>query len=391
MTMTLPSISKDAIHVDEIDYLRGLGVLAVLVIHTSANFTRVPTLCTISVINIILDVFANFAVPLFIFISGFVLHIKYYGCFSIISFYENRIKSIIPPYLIFSFAYLILPLFPINTLYYSFSKSTILELFVEFPDINKILIGVLTGTTWFHLWFFVLIIQIYLLYPLIVKIYDKFLDKKLFKLFIVLIYILQVACEPFLFILKTKICLPYITFIAKYFYLPLYIYYLILGMYASDNFEKIKSSGVGNKKLELAFFIVIFTAVKSYLWIYGMYYGDLYEIYPYLKIVTIIIDPIYYSFIFAIFIFTSKILVQKESVHSTIIFELGKFSFGIYLVHGVYLYIILDLFEMISIYPTDIIFYPLLFILMISLSYISVYSVSRLPFSKLIIGYQRTK
>ena len=55
--------------IKEIDYLRGFAILAVIIIHTSANFTEVEYLNNLVIINIFIDVFSHFAVPLFIFTS----------------------------------------------------------------------------------------------------------------------------------------------------------------------------------------------------------------------------------------------------------------------------------------------------------------------------------
>ncbi|MDD4620297.1 MAG: acyltransferase [Methanosarcina sp.] len=93
--------------IEEIDYLRGFAILAVVAIHTSANFTKIQNVNLLLTINVIIDVFSHFAVPLFIFISGFVLSIKYKGQFSQKIFLQKRAKSILLPYIIFSTLYLL--------------------------------------------------------------------------------------------------------------------------------------------------------------------------------------------------------------------------------------------------------------------------------------------
>ncbi|MFX1363457.1 MAG: acyltransferase family protein [Promethearchaeota archaeon] len=56
-----------------------------------------------------LDQIVQLAVPIFIFISGFTLSLKYWEEFSILTFYKKRFKKILFPYLFFCFVYIIIP------------------------------------------------------------------------------------------------------------------------------------------------------------------------------------------------------------------------------------------------------------------------------------------
>lgn len=87
--------------IGEIDYLRGFAILAVIATHTSARFIQIPNINLLLIINVIIDVFSHFAVPLFIFISGFVLSLNYKGPFSKKTYLQKRVKSILPPYIFF--------------------------------------------------------------------------------------------------------------------------------------------------------------------------------------------------------------------------------------------------------------------------------------------------
>ena len=122
--------------IKEIDYLRGFAILGVLIIHTSANFTKIGLVNNLVIFNVLIDVFAQYAVPLLIFISGFVMPIKYYDMISVKLFYQKRIKSIIPQYLIFSMLYIIF--FSIL-----FNPPTFFTLIFEF----------LTANSSYHMWF----------------------------------------------------------------------------------------------------------------------------------------------------------------------------------------------------------------------------------------------
>ena len=92
---------------DEVDILRGFGILAVILIHVCGGIHE-SNLNALVITNMFIALFSGaFAVPLFIFVSGFSLSNKYSGSFSYSSFWEKRLKFIIPPYIIFSFFYLI--------------------------------------------------------------------------------------------------------------------------------------------------------------------------------------------------------------------------------------------------------------------------------------------
>ena len=92
--------------IEEINFLRGFGVLAVITIHTTGYFTEIKrSYNTLVLLNLWTDIFSQFAVPLFILISGFVLARNYRNDFSLTKFYKKRIRSIIPQYLIFSVLY----------------------------------------------------------------------------------------------------------------------------------------------------------------------------------------------------------------------------------------------------------------------------------------------
>lgn len=67
------------VRISQIDNLRGIEIIAVLIIHTSMNFAKVSELNNIAMINLILDRLAHFAIPLFCSISGYVLSFRYYG------------------------------------------------------------------------------------------------------------------------------------------------------------------------------------------------------------------------------------------------------------------------------------------------------------------------
>lgn len=371
--------------IGEVDYLRRFAVLAVIAIHTSSN-SQILNLNLLLIVNLIIDVFSHFAVPLFIFISGFVLSLNYRGLFSQKTFYKKRAKSILPQYIIFSILYLLL-----NIIISEIHGN------LEYPSIKTVIFYFLTAGSSYHLWYFSLIIQFYLFYPYIIKIYEKFVG----NYETIFIFLALIAQQ--LWIVIKMIAINYINssthfssltyFISIYFVdraFFSYIFYFILGIYLCRNYEYVTDKVFQNKKWIIVT-IVVFTGAISALQINGIIkYGSYRSIPQSYFLVSNLLDSIYFPLIFSMLsiislnIHTNK---YKYSKYLNVFSLIGKYSFGIYLIHVLYITLIGTLiFPRLGIDPYHLIFYPVLFISVLILSYFSIYLISYLPYSKIIIG-----
>lgn len=128
--------------IEEIGYLRGFGVLAVIAIHTTGYFTEVKQFNSLVLVNLWADIFSQFAVPLFILISGVVLAKNYRESFSLKAFYRKRIRSIIPQYLSFSI------------LYTAFNNWDIMKKSSLDTNVALLLKNIWLADASYHLWFF---------------------------------------------------------------------------------------------------------------------------------------------------------------------------------------------------------------------------------------------
>jgi len=148
-------------------------------------------------------------------------------------------------------------------------------------------------------------------------------------------------------------------------------------------------------KSSLIFLLVfILTLFNSYFdlygpEIYGLNYQNIYQEYPYIVVMPTIIKPIYYMCIFIV-LFTASRNLQKKAFLGSIIKKLGEYSFGIYLVHAFFIYIGYFILKKLSVFPNKIIFYPLLFFFVITLSFFCVVYLSNFPYSSL-IGIEKNK
>lgn len=146
--------------ITEIELARGLSILCVVLIHSTSNsLIEVSTISLIYPVYLILNRLACFAVPAFIFFSGIVLFYRYLDKWSYhqsATFYLQRIKYVVIPYFIWAVMYY---------LFYSFIEPG--NGVFSLSDLMK---QVVLGRTFYHLYFAVLIIQYYVLTPVLLSI-----------------------------------------------------------------------------------------------------------------------------------------------------------------------------------------------------------------------------
>ncbi|MGO4539463.1 acyltransferase [Paenibacillus sp. 2TAB19] len=159
-------------YLPELDIVRAIGIMAVVMIHsTSSAVSSYDHSSSFYPVYVFLNLFSKFAVPVFIFLSGFVLFYNYYGkpwtLRTTGQFYKKRITKLAIPFVLFSF------------LYWAFVKlvgpgfvdlKTFIGYFTDPIFWDKLLIG----KTYTHLYFIVIIIQFYLLAPLLLSTLKRF-------------------------------------------------------------------------------------------------------------------------------------------------------------------------------------------------------------------------
>lgn len=150
----------------ELDIVRAFAIMAVLMIHaTSETTVEIPIGSRSQIIYLIVNKLSNFAVPVFILLSGLVLFYRYGGAWNwreALSFYRKRIQYIIVPYLIWSFFYYVFNQWTPNFNWH--------DIHIEWPVFFKALKW---ADTSYHLYFIVLILQFYLVFPIIMTIVER--------------------------------------------------------------------------------------------------------------------------------------------------------------------------------------------------------------------------
>ncbi|WFN33444.1 acyltransferase [Methanogenium sp. S4BF] len=374
-------MKNKARYFDEINILRAFAILAVISIHVSDHFKIMGGITLLTLVYMAIDAFCHFAVPLFICISGFVLYNKYSGAVDVKTFYEKRMKSVLPQYLIFSTFYLGV----------TYAGSLVLGTSVSF-DIPHIIYRYLTGGCYYHLWFFVLIIQFYLLYPAIVRIYDYCTSRGqtsalLFASFLIgVIYNSSPIPDVYIMGTATPILGVATLFIG-------YLFYFILGMVVLSRYDEVLKYVPDRSVYWMAIPLICGTVLGIFGYAQKFFAYDLTLIHPfvgqYWQYIAAALTPLFYVLIFALCLSLSLHLVANRTRNVILLEKIGHYSFGIYLVHASFVSLFVVVFPYAGFDWNDWLFYPVTFCLVLILSYLSVEILQKLPYSKYIIGTTR--
>jgi len=304
-----------------------ISILSVVLIHTTGDALNYfsPYSFTYKFFYLIYSQ-ASFAVPVFIFVSGFVLFYRYYGQkFSLleegVSFYKKRIWDIAVPYLLFSFIYFIVDNF--NKLSISDSKTI---------AVNYIK-AVLTGSAHTHLYYMLVIIQFTVLFPFFIKLLNTKVFKDRALLWVIVGFLCQIA-----YVYLNRYYIVNIHNIPNIFHKTgslfiSYLFYYFLGAFFGVHFHRIKAIALGNKGLSILLLL---------LWaVIGIYYAQIcYRGFVLNKWAAssafdygwLLLNTLSIGLLMVLaFIFYS--FNEQQGGLSRLISQLSKYSFGIYLIH----------------------------------------------------------
>ncbi len=203
--------------------IRVIATLAVIAIHTTALDM------TLSTLGYYGNQLARFAVPMFLILSGFLLFQSDLDSRFLprSQFYRKRFDKILLPYIIWTIFYSLL-------LHYYFNGMQ--NLHMVLPDLIRHL---LLGNGFTHLYFVVIIIQLYLLYPFVRRSFQARPGLILFTSFV-----LSLLCETLLYLhaIGTIHLQPYYGQIYLIAF-PVWMFYFVLGMYLALKDRNLEMSG----------------------------------------------------------------------------------------------------------------------------------------------------
>lgn len=277
-----------------LDVLRSISMIMVILIHVANCYCRsFGDINNLSYIfSVFINIFSRISVPIFFMISGTLLVRKDFDK----NKYLKRLFKLLIPIIIWNIIYLVWEYF-----YLGITYKNLLHLLVE--PYRK------------HLWFLYTLIVLYSLQPLLSALMDYFDRNKKIRYISLLLWI--VLCN---------LCFIYTDLTDS---LSLFCYggYFIIGRYLYESYGMNKKK-LSNVLLIVSFFIVLIVDVylsyklsfKEHMF-YNVYYS-------YRGIFVMILS-------FISFIFVLQNMKSKKT--NDFISLLCTYSFGIYLIHGIFL------------------------------------------------------
>lgn len=151
--------------IDEINLVRAFAIIGVLMVHSTSNAVSETVQSSFFAFYNFANIFFKFGTPTFILLSSLVLFYNYYDRpldkSLIAGFYKKRLLYILLPYLLFSTGYFLL----LHVLYYPARPigDTLTSYFTK----------LLTGKAYAHLYFVFISVQFYVLFPLLLYLFKK--------------------------------------------------------------------------------------------------------------------------------------------------------------------------------------------------------------------------
>jgi peptidoglycan/LPS O-acetylase OafA/YrhL len=387
-----------------IQYFRAIAIINVVAYHAVTIGVLVSNpLWTVVAVH----AFTSFGVPFFVFISGVVLYNKYNNEFSLATFYKKRLSAVVPPYIVwntFWFVMLLLPAvftlqpgkypipIPIPTGYTPNTPG------LSFATLASAYAGQL-ATGFEYLWFIRVIILLYLLYPILEKMYNRAKRQNSPIYVLAVLLLVQIAYNSLAYsYLGTVVptaeqwftALGVFGYILYYVFFLTYVFYFVLGFYVAQHYEAMKRSVA---KLSLkSISLVVLAAAIYYVPVY--YYGVGYLYSPPIPLcgwLNVFTAPFYCLLLILFYLRICTTWGEPRGLFLSYLEKIGEDSFGIYLVHFLFFGITFVPLALLGLTIYDPLLYPLWFLLTIVSSYVAVEAIYHLPFSYILIGARRKK
>lgn len=216
----------------EFDFLRAFAALSVIAIHVTAEYA------TKSGAGYLWNQAMRFAVPLFIMLSGFLLYYLELGRpkMGYLAFLRKRSKKILLPYLIWTCFYAL----------YSMRGEAAVVSAEPLYMIKLIAKHLVMGTGYVHLYFLLIMLQLYILYPLLRACLENWRAATLLiSLAVTLFAQTMIYLHQTHVLVLPGIGIPYVSLF------PIWLFYFVFGMLAAQQKERWEEKLRG-KELPLA-------------------------------------------------------------------------------------------------------------------------------------------
>jgi surface polysaccharide O-acyltransferase-like enzyme len=197
----------------EMDYIRAISALSIIMIHVSGVYTAASRGAYA------MNQLVRFAVPVFILISGLLLSLSGYefaGISGYLGFIKRRMQKIFIPYVLWSILYILFKMRDDLSPIWHDPGSFL-------ADTGKKL---LYGTAHVHLYFIIIILQLYLLYPAL-----HYLMKYNKKPVLACSFILTLLFQTGIYLQALKVISFPAPILPNYMFFPTWIFFFVFGMY----------------------------------------------------------------------------------------------------------------------------------------------------------------
>ena len=322
----------------EFEKMRGIAILAVVIIHVTAGATIAfsPEGYSYFLYNIV-NSLLQFAVPVFLFISSVVLAWKLSNEeISLSKFYGKRMQGVLIPYLLWSFLYIA---FKYLT---SGGRMNLSGSFIVQELLN--------GTAYYHLYFLLIIVQLYFFLPLILPMLGRMKFSQVF----ILTFLLQVL----FYYLNRNWFYQFYPYPANL--LGSYLSVFMIGCWFGLNYQKGKA---------------FLQKYQGYFWMLHLVLTTIFVIINIRLRMGLNVGLVTYYGSYHFFVLASAVSIWLFSLQgqSFILQKIGDYSFSIYLVHPFFLAIWHYLWLALGVGSTSHFFYLVGFLFTLVFSYAASY------------------
>lgn len=317
-----------------IDILKAATIVAVILIHTtSASYSFLAP----QQLNyfLTLDNFLRFSVPLFVALSGYLLAAKYLNQkLALKEFFLKRALRLLPSYLIWT------------AIIYIF-----LHYFTKEPQQQFSIFQIIfLGRADYHLYFVPMLFQLYLLFPLILYLYQKH------KL-VTLLTSLVLQSAVFLFSLAVQDQIIKVNFLwgdqQQYLLCLTWIFYFTLGIFLFDFKSRSRLKTIFLVLTGLGLAVTVYQSFSIYNKTHELISATTFTRFPVILYAT--------GFVGSVLTFSDK-LERLNTIAKNLLVTIGKSSYTIYLMHTIVLRLVYE--QMVTVdKKLNIFLFPILVIL----------------------------
>ncbi len=305
-----------------IDYIRVVACFLVMLVHASENFYAADSSGLAGCVSMLVNednrfwvafydgTLGRISVPLFMIVSAFLL-VPMKSGYTMTSFYKRRLLRVVPPMVVFMFAYTFLPLLW-NGMTWEQSMTDLKHLPFNFPSMAG------------HLWFMYPLISVYLIIPVVSPWLER-ASARDERVFLALFFVSSFTPFVHKFITPEVWGECFWNGYGLFWYVSGYLGYLVLAHYVRVH---IKWSRAKRMRIGAAAAVVGMVFTGWSFWVMGTP-GVLIDT-PMLEWAWEFCTPNIIIATFGVFLMFSCI---ERSSTPRVIAELSRLSFGIYLIH----------------------------------------------------------